>query len=267
MKLHPLKTFHKFFDTKIASKCYLRKSQSWAKWDWTAREQLGSWARDKQNQKHVIIQMHKNISGPFALNFYDADSEQNKQIYKNHWEIMEENINFLSFLFFFHPDRREELRIKRRDLGHFHNTQGQSFENLKLECVGLKDIAYGLKSRGHNRKLYFKDHPKNFFLQWLRKVPEAWNLHHKWICHHLWTWDNRKGSTSLVRTSQSHRTHAPKSWARLLLSNRQQQLSTHRPTCDPSKLANMMHSDTDKWVFTYLSNKYLLSLYQEHGIP
>lgn len=54
---------------------------------------------DKQDQKHIIIYMHKNISDPFAFNFYDANDKQNKQTYKTTWKIREKN--------FFHPDSRE----------------------------------------------------------------------------------------------------------------------------------------------------------------
>lgn len=43
---------------------------------------------DKQNQKHIITYMYKNISDPFAFNFYDADSKQDKQTYKTTGKIM-----------------------------------------------------------------------------------------------------------------------------------------------------------------------------------
>lgn len=46
---------------------------------------------DKQNQKHIITYMYKNISDPFAFNFYDAESKQNKQTYKTIGKIQEKN--------------------------------------------------------------------------------------------------------------------------------------------------------------------------------
>ena len=97
------------------------------------------------------------------------------------------------------------------------------------------------------------------------KSTRAWNSQHRWRCHPSWTWDNLKGSASLVRASQSHRTHALKFWSRLLLSNHQQ-LNTRMPTCDPGKLANTMHPDPNKCVLTYLSDKYLLSPYSSMAL-